>query len=66
MIEIEMSVQGEGSPLDWDTVASVWRSEIAATKRRSRRNSYASEDSRDSYRSHLEAGGDAHGEPNLD
>jgi hypothetical protein len=59
VIEVEMSVQGEGSPQDWDPVVPVWRPEPVGIRRRSRRNSYSSEDSRDSYRIHLEADGDA-------
>jgi hypothetical protein len=62
VIEVEISVQGEGSPRDWEPVVPVWTPEPVVIERRRRRNSYSSEDSRDSYSSHLEADGEARGE----
>lgn len=60
VIEVKMSLQGEGSSPDWGPVVSVWSQEPVAIRHSSRKNSNASEDSRDSSRSQpLEADGDA-------
>jgi len=63
VIEVHMSVQGEGSPPDWNPATiptpPFWSPKSFQARPRSRRNSFTSEDSGGSYKSPHEADGGA-------